>query len=414
MDDLRMIRELLGDAPTPSPETMARARLALLEQARAEAVGQADTASAPDRRRRYAALGRRRRYVAALGRTRQVGRASRPQSRWWSWSLGGLGISGAVAAALVVPAILGPTAAVPGGPDQSGVASAPAGVAIGDGDDAGVVLRLAAANARHAPAVEIRPDQFIYRVGEERYLHVIGDVEGDGPVARIWVARRHENWYSPQGLTSARLRITEDASRTPLTPADAEAARKLGYDLTPSPRVEEHGPASGYEPPTGCTACGVTRDPGEWYQPTPEYLASLPTDPARLLAKVRQDVGDQNKHSADQEVFTAILDLLRVAAPIVPPEVRAALYQAVALIPGVERIDGRVELGGRQGVAIGRVNDPTADDTVREELVFDISGRELLGFRTVKVRATKEYPAGTVVAQDVPTFKVVDHPGEVR
>ncbi|MBE1486311.1 CU044_5270 family protein [Plantactinospora soyae] len=405
MDEVRMIRDVLGKAPAPSAEAVARARAALLVQARTDSAA-TRTGDVATRTGDVVAQGRRR---AAAVRTRPAGRSHRLGARWWHWSLGGLGISAAVAAALVVPAILGPSTG-PGDPDRGGVASLP----IGDGDDAGTVLRLAAANARLDPAVEVRPGQFIYRVIAEGSLSVIGDVKADGPVARIWVVRRHEMWYTVEGLRSAQLRITEGASRTPLTPADAEAARKLGYDLTAPPRVEEHGPAPDYQPPADCESCPAVRDPGELYRPTPAYLASLPTDPARLLDTLRQAVGDQNKHSADQQVFTAVLDLLQEAAPIMPPKVRAALYQAVALIPGVERVDGRVDLAGRQGVAIGRDGESTGDETKREELVFDTAGRELLGFRTVQIRTARGIPAGTVAAEAVPTFTIVDRVGEVR
>ncbi|MET8121635.1 CU044_5270 family protein [Micromonospora sp. NPDC005189] len=407
MDEVRMIREVLGTAPTPPAETTARARAALLAQARTDsATSRASDVAKPGRRRAAA--------MRWSGRTRPAGRSDRAGARWWHWSLGGLGISGAVAAALVVPAVLGP-ATVPGDPDRGGVASLPATVPIGDGDNAGTVLRLAAANARLDPAVQTRPGQFVYRVVEEGSLYVAGDVEGGGPVARIWQVRRHEMWYTAEGLHPARTRITEGVSRTPLTPADAEAARKLGYDLTAPPKVEEYGPAPGYQPPPGCTNCWATRDPGELYRPTPAYLAGLPTDAARLLETLRQAVSGQgSKHSPDQQVFTAVLDLLREAAPIMPPALRAALYHAVALIPGIERVGGRVELGGRQGVAIGRDGEATGNETEREELVFDTAGRELLGFRTVKIRTGNGIPAGTLSSAHVVTFTIVDRVGEVR
>ncbi|MEE6259273.1 CU044_5270 family protein [Plantactinospora sonchi] len=406
-DDLRMIRDVLGDVPAPSAETVARSRAALVERARNEsALSTSDGVTARGLRRARAAAGLHRAGVA-----RPAGR----KTGWWRWSIGGgLGISGAVAAALVVP-MLGPTATVPEDPDRGGSTSQPATVAIGDRDDAGTVLRLAAANARLGSAVEFRAGQFIYRVVEEEHTGLIGDVEGDGPVAMIRVGRRHEMWSTIEGLRAMRTRISNGTSRTPVTPADAEAVRKLGYDLNAPPQVEEDGPAPGNEPPPGCTTCWETRDPGELYRPTPAYLASLPTDPVRLLDTLRTAVGDRNKHSPDQEVFTAALDLLKEADPIMPPDVRAALYQAVALIPGVERIDGQVELGGRQGIAIGRVNDAaTLDDSQREELVFDTTGRELLGFRIVTVRASRGLPAGTVVFQSAPRYAFVDQIGETR
>jgi hypothetical protein len=371
VDETRMVRELLDGAPSPSPEATAKARMLLMEHIHA----------APTR------------YTARLGGW---------FTAWsWHWPLAGIALSAAVAVAMVAPVFVATPPEPPGRPD------APA-VVIGAGADASSVLRLAAANALTQEPVKIRSEQYIYRRIDSEFLSVRGDAGSGGPVARVLVTRRHEMWYLAQGISVQRMRITEGASRTPLTPADAAAATRLGWDLTAPAVIDEYGPTTPYERPAGCTSCPIAKDRGLLFQPTPEYLASLPADPARLLATFREAVGDQNSHSPDQQLFEALMQLLRDAYPMMSPDLRSTLYQVIGAIAGVVRIDGQVVLGGRSGIAIGRDREATEGGTQRTELVFDTSGHELLGFRTVQIRAADGFPVGTVTGTDRIAYAIVD------
>jgi RNA polymerase sigma factor (sigma-70 family) len=53
------------------------------------------------------------------------------------------------------------------------------------------------------------------------------------------------------------------------------------------------------------------------------------------------------------------------ADALLTPAGRTALYQAIALLPGIERTPGQVDLAGRGGVAVGRTAEGVAADQRR-------------------------------------------------
>ena len=92
--------------------------------------------------------------------------------------------------------------------------------------------------------------------------------------------------------------------------------------------------------------------------PTYKYLTTLPTDPDKLLAKIRAAVratAGSKPHAiddADQAAFSIIGDLIRRG--FLPPKLGAALYQAAARIPGVKIVQNDVDAAGRHGVGVAR------------------------------------------------------------
>jgi RNA polymerase sigma-70 factor (ECF subfamily) len=67
---------------------------------------------------------------------------------------------------------------------------------------------------------------------------------------------------------------------------------------------------------------------------------------------------------------------------IVPGDLRAALFQAAALTPGVELVDHQANLNGQIGVAVGRYEPSTG---VRQEIIFDPHTGMVIGERDVLV-----------------------------
>ena len=88
--------------------------------------------------------------------------------------------------------------------------------------------------------------------------------------------------------------------------------------------------------------------------PSPAIWTPCPRDPRLLLEDIYQKT-DGKGQSVDGEALVFIADLLRTG--VVPGELRAALYKAAALIPGVTVTDEQATLDGRKGIAIGRVED---------------------------------------------------------
>jgi hypothetical protein len=105
--------------------------------------------------------------------------------------------------------------------------------------------------------------------------------------------------------------------------------------------------------------------------------SNLPTHPAELLAKIRSgDLGGGNSPS-DAVCFQIVGETL--VQGYAPPELRSALYQVAAMIPGVQ-LDGNVtDHTGRPGIEVsythggsrdGLIFDPTTSQILESNLVF--------------------------------------------
>lgn len=154
---------------------------------------------------------------------------------------------------------------------------------------------------------------------------------------------------------------------------------------------------------------GVTRSPGgAAYQddftifgtPT-NRLEDLPRDPQKLLKTIYDHAGAEG--SADGAAFESIISPLR--SGIIPADLRATIYQAAALIPGVDVTDQQATLDGRIGVALGRLS---ADDAFRDEMIIDPATGLVIGQRTVAIEGAPGSPAGTVLAWTSVHTSVVD------
>jgi len=99
----------------------------------------------------------------------------------------------------------------------------------------------------------------------------------------------------------------------------------------------------------------------------------LPADPEQLgtLIEERKIEGGP---PGDAETFTIIGDMLRET--YAPPQLRSALYQIAAGLPGVELVGTVKDEVGRDGVAVGYTS-----HGIRHELIFDPDTSALLGER---------------------------------
>lgn len=124
---------------------------------------------------------------------------------------------------------------------------------------------------------------------------------------------------------------------------------------------------------------------------TPATLQSLPRDSVRLLAVIHTATGSTG-NSRDGEAFVFIADTLR--SGIVPADLRAALYRAAALIPGVTITDDEATVDRRTGVAFGR----SENNGTRQEIIIDPATGLLIGERTVQTSPDATVlPIGTVL-----------------
>ncbi|MWA00788.1 hypothetical protein F8568_010435 [Actinomadura sp. LD22] len=171
------------------------------------------------------------------------------------------------------------------------------------------------------------------------------------------------------------------------------------------------------------------RSPSQWY----DYLRALPHDPSALLAKIDQRAKTYNAENGgrlytgqdgrDQWVFGRLADFLGLG-PSTPPSGRAAIFRALARIPGVQVKEGTKDALGRPGTTVSR----TGPDGTREEFVlapgtYDYRGRRIVATKArhlpnppgVRVRGgdAPDIPAGSALGdQAVEVAAIVDRAGQ--
>lgn len=221
-----------------------------------------------------------------------------------------------------------------------------------------------------------------------------GNVEADGPVV-AFLEKSHEELYVPSRRTDDWVWIS--CTRTPFQtfgPESEALAELFGLrgDTSIFRRLAGGAGASG-EPLTGYN--NGTRKPSDDYD-------ALPRDPQQLLDRIFTFNGRAGQ-SRDGEALVWIADTLRWGT--VPAEVRAALYGAAALIPGVTITDAQATLNGAKGIAIGRVE--TASN-IRQDLIIDPTTGQFIGERQVALDSDNGLPAGTTIASTAVTTTIVD------
>lgn len=118
----------------------------------------------------------------------------------------------------------------------------------------------------------------------------------------------------------------------------------------------------------------------------------LPSDPDALFDEL-EDRSRGHSEGTYREMFTLAADAFR--ATNITPALRAALYEVVAQIPGVELVGPVEDPVGRPGVAVA-MDHP--NDGTRHTLVIDPETGTMLSEQQVTLEKNfYRYPAGTVV-----------------
>jgi hypothetical protein len=135
---------------------------------------------------------------------------------------------------------------------------------------------------------------------------------------------------------------------------------------------------------------------------TSEQLRAYDPTPQELFDRLRSRVGDRGQ-SRDGEVFVEIADALREAPQ--PPRLRATLYRALALVPGVQFLGDVKDRLGRAAVGVAF----TEHTGLRQELLFDPQTSEVLNEREVVAQPVQgiRAPVGTVIEDIVYTKRAV-------
>lgn len=144
---------------------------------------------------------------------------------------------------------------------------------------------------------------------------------------------------------------------------------------------------------------------GAWYNgPPADYgFTGLPRDPQLLLNYIYLATAGAGV-SRDGEALVFIADTLRTG--VVPADLRAALYKAIAGIPGVTITDKAATLNGQTGIAFGR----DEGNGVRQEIIIDPDTGLLIGERQVLLRdgVLPGVPAGESMGWTAVATTVVD------
>lgn len=147
---------------------------------------------------------------------------------------------------------------------------------------------------------------------------------------------------------------------------------------------------------------------GRFFGEPPEYpiefLNKLPHDPEALLESIYAR-GAGAGPSREGQAFTDIIEIL--ASGLATTELRTALYEAAALIPGVFVLDSATDLDGRPGIALGRLE---SVNDLRHEMILDQQSGLFLGHRVVTVtgNSAADIPAGAVLEWSSVRTRVAD------
>ncbi|MET7460275.1 CU044_5270 family protein [Nonomuraea sp. NPDC005501] len=164
-------------------------------------------------------------------------------------------------------------------------------------------------------------------------------------------------------------------------------------------------------------------DPGDDDLTPQEYhrkLRALPTDPAELLARVRGDehwqrlpTEEAGQEDPDARAFR-VLSLYLQQQAFMPPKLEAAMYRALALIPGVGVQTDVLDGAGRKGLGVFR-DDPHW--AARQYLILQPGTYRYLGDRMLWLRDERAggdliRSAGQSDAWAELVSGIVDRPGE--
>lgn len=135
-----------------------------------------------------------------------------------------------------------------------------------------------------------------------------------------------------------------------------------------------------------------------WQTPTRDFLAALPRDPSRLLARLQADSpGNRPGYTG---AFVYATDALR--SGLVAADLRAALYQALLALDGTELSEPGPEPGGHI------ISLSLDDGPRRREILIDSSNGQFAGQRDTMVQDAGGLRAGTVTSSTTVITTVVD------
>lgn|GEM_PF-3449904 len=203
----------------------------------------------------------------------------------------------------------------------------------------------------------------------------------------------HEVW---QPTTTEFLRIRRDDGIT------RDSAANPGAPSQPDPN-----PACLREP-FSTDFSATDGEAGSWGTPDAAFVAGLPRDASALYERARGDA--QGWDLRDDQTLTLLSDLARSRSPHLTSPVRAALFGAIARVPGVELGGSERNLFGESGTVVSR-DEPGRGQ--RTDLILDPDSGNVLGTRSVALADNDlGLPAGAVIFESGARTGIVNALGE--
>ncbi len=251
-------------------------------------------------------------------------------ARRTSLSLGGL-VAAGVAAALALVVAAGPPA--PHGAPRTTTEPFPSHLSVGD------QLRLVADRAAEQPIPHLQADQALYA---QANLSVVANVNNGAAQATIGLSVQKWSTAAGQTCTTLTAQPAQFAS-----PSEQEAWVGLHLLVTPNPMTANQclQGGAGAAPPDAITGAGQLID-----------VSSLPTGPSTLAQELESGTTgipalDQllSDEAAPNPGFQRAAMLLIGPTVGATPQFDAALYQAMALLPGVTALGPTTTHDGETG-----------------------------------------------------------------
>jgi len=253
------------------------------------------------------------------------------------------------------------------------------------------ILNKAAAAALQRPAPDIRPSDFFFQRELEMAATISMRYHRPPLVSERTVVR--EEWQSASGARKGLLRERRYSLRL---------GRPFGPWRSTVFQACVHGklvpPGNGWHVPGGRNDNSCS--------PVPAVLLKLPTTEPGMLRYLYSHLAGQNP--PDQQAFITAGDLIR--DNYILPVSLAAIFRAVAHIPGVTIVHGAVSANGLRGVAVQRIYKGESD-----QLIFNPKTFTFIGERGIIVGPGTGIKVGTIM--DLTTIldmKIVHNVGLTR
>ncbi|MFJ5697261.1 hypothetical protein [Arthrobacter sp. NPDC093139] len=205
----------------------------------------------------------------------------------------------------------------------------------------------------------------------------------------------HANWgasgMDQSGNMTHRMNVQTIDVFVPGTPGEDWVLRRDWGDAAPVPMgIEVIRAKNGY-------FYG-----GPWTLMTEHELDALPRDGQALYNHFNSQY-QGGSASRDENNFVRITDILRMG--LIPADLRAGLYKALAMIPGVTASE-QANFDGKVGTAIGRTEPLRAGQ--RAEMIIDPDTGLVIGERTIMTYAAFGFGSNEVVGHTAIDYRIVD------